>query len=127
MLKAFSTSKFVRKLIFSFSALVVLLPISAQGQSSPDSAKFNQNTSVLNDFGFDSAADLQNIGSLLVPLPVLLRQESDFSSARPTPLIINVFIGLCVGSYQERQKQQRLHESEGIAIYGSGSRCPGDP
>lgn len=128
MLKAFSASKFVRRLIFSFSALVVLVPISAQGQSLPDSARFNQNTSVLNDFGLDSAADLQNIGNSVEPLPVIDRQELNFSPARPTPLlIINVPPISCVGSYQERQEQQRLHESEGIAIYGSGSKCPGDP
>lgn len=82
---------------------------------------------VLNDFGLDSAADLENIGNSVEPLPVLRRQESDFSPARPTPLIINVPTGLCIGSYQERQEQQRLYESEGIAIYGPGSKCPGDP
>ena len=61
MLKAFSASKFVRRLIYYFSVLVVLLPTSAQGQSLPDSSRFNQNTSVLNDFGLDSTADLENI------------------------------------------------------------------
>lgn len=127
MLKAFSASKFVRRLIYYFSVLVVLLPTSAQGQSLPDSSRFNQNTSVLNDFGLDSTADLENIGNSVEPLPVLNRQELDFSPARPTPLIINAPVGLCIGSYQERQGQQRLHESEGIAIYGSGSKCPGDP
>jgi len=127
MLKAFSASKFVKRLIFYFSALVVLVPISAQGQSLPNSARFNQSTSVLNDFGLDSAADLENIGNSVEPLPVVDRQELDFSPTRPTPLIINAPIGLCIGSYQERQKQQRLHESEGIAIYRPSSKCPSDP
>lgn len=127
MLKAFCASKIVRGLIFPFSALVVLVPISAQGQPLLDSARFNQSTSVLNDFGLDSAADLENIGNSVEPLPVLRRQESDFSPARPTPLTINVLIGLCMGSYQERQKQQRLHEGEGFATYGADSKCPGDP
>ena len=128
MLKAISASKFVRKLIFSFSALVVLLPISTNGQPLPDSARFNQNTSVLKDFGLDNAADSENIGNSVEPLPVLRRQELNFSPARPTPLlIINVPPISCIGSYQERQKQQRLHESEGIAIYESGSKCSGDP
>ena len=128
MLKAVSASKFVRKLIFSFSALVVLLPISTNGQPLPDSARFNQNTSVLNDFGLDSAADLENIGNSVEPIPELRRQESDFSPARPTPLLrINVPLISCDVSYQERQEQQRRHESEGIAIYESGSKCPGDP
>ena len=45
----------------AFSALVVLVPISAKGQPSPDSARFNQNTSVLKNFGLDSAADLENM------------------------------------------------------------------
>ena len=127
MLKAVSASKFVRKLIFSSSALVVLLPISTNGQPLPDSARFNQNTSVLSDFGLDSAADLENIGNSVEPLPELRRQESDFSPARPTPLTIDVPIGLCMGSYQDRQEQQRLHESKGFATYGAGSKCPGDP
>ncbi len=129
MLKAFSASKFVRRLIYSFSALVVLLPISAKGQPSPDSARFNQNTSVLNDFGLDSAADLRNIGNSVEPLPVLDRQESNFSPARPTPLlIINVPPISCVGSDRERQEQRRLYESEHTTtIYGPGSKCPSDP
>ena len=127
MLKAISASKFVRKLIFSFSALVVLLPISTNGQPLPDSAKFNQNTSVLSDFGLDSAADLENIGNSVEPLPVLRRQESDFSPARPTLLTIDVPIGLCMGSYQDRQEQQRLRESKGFTTYGPNSKCPGDP
>ena len=127
MLKAVSASKFVRKLIFS-SALVVLLPISTSGQPLPDSARFNQNTRVLSDFGLDSAADLENIGNSVEPIPELRRQESDFSPARPTPLLrINVPLISCDVSYQERQEQQRRHESEGIAIYESGSKCPGDP
>ena len=105
MLKAISASKFVRKLIFSFSALVVLLPISTNGQPLPDSARFNQNTSVLKDFGLDSAADLENIGNSVEPLPKLRRQESDFLPARPTPLTIDVPIGLCMGSYQDRQEE----------------------
>ena len=70
MLKAVSASKFVRKLIFS-SALVVLLPISTSGQPLPDSARFNQNTRVLSDFGLDSAADLENIGNSVEPIPEL--------------------------------------------------------
>ena len=127
MLKAISASKFVRKLIFSFSALVVLLPISTNGQPLPDSARFNQNTSVLKDFGLDSAADLENIGNSVEPLPKLRRQESDFLPARPTPLTIDVPIGLCMGSYQDRQEEQRLRESKGFTTYGPGSKCPGDP
>lgn len=128
MLKAVSASKFVRKLIFSFSALVVLLPTSTNGQPLPDSARFNQNTSVLNDFGLDSAADLQNIGNSVEPLSGLRRQELNFSPARPTPLLrITAPLISCDVSYQERQEQQRRHESEGIAIYESGSKCPGDP
>ncbi len=127
MLKAVSVSKFVRKLIFSSSALVVLLPISTSGQPLPDSARFNQNTKVLSDFGLDSAADLENIGNSVEPIPVIRRQESDFSPARPTPFTIDVPIGLCMGSYQNRQEEQRLHESEGFATYGPGSKCPGDP
>ena len=127
MLKAISASKFVRKLIFSFSALVVLLPISTNGQPLPDSARFNQNTSVLKDFGLDSAADLENIGNSVEPLPKLRRQESDFLPARPTPLTIDVPIGLCMGSYQDRQEEQRLLESKGFTTYGPKSKCPGDP
>ena len=127
MLKAISASKFVRKLIFSFSALVVLLSISTNGQPLPDSARFNQNTSVLKDFGLDSAADLENIGNSVEPLPKLRRQESDFLPARLTPLTIDVPIGLCMGSYQDRQEEQRLRESKGFTTYGPKSKCPGDP
>ncbi len=128
MLKAVSASKFVRKLIFSSSALVVLLPISTNGQHLPDSTRFNQNTSVLSDFGLDSAADLENIGNSVEPIPELRRQESDFSPARrPTSFTIDVPIGLCMGSYQDRQEQQRLRESKGFATYGPNSKCPGDP
>ncbi len=94
-----------------------ILPISAKGQPSPDSATFNQNTSVLNDFGLDSAADLENIGNSVEPLPVLRRQELNFSPARPTPLlIINVPPISCVGSYQGVDKREAVTKLDFVAM-----------
>ena len=94
MLKAFSASKFVRRLIYYFSVLVVLLPTSAQGQSLPDSSRFNQNTSVLNDFGLDSTADLENIGNSVEPLPVLDCQEWGYLY-KPSKKVIKDFDLVC--------------------------------
>ncbi len=115
MLKAFSSSKFVKRLIPSLSALVVLVPISAQGQ---------QNTSVINGVVSDS----KNVLNSIEP-----HREIDFRSldslllpSQPTPLLkINAPM-LCFSSVQERAEEQKRDESEGI-IWGPGSKCPNEP
>ncbi len=117
MLKAFSSSKFVKRLIPSLSALVVLVPIGAQGQ---------QNTSVINKVGSDSAADFKNVADSIEPHQEINFRKLDLLPSQPTPLFeINVPM-LCFSSAQERAEEQKRDESEGI-IWGTGSKCPNKP
>lgn len=129
MLKA--SSKFVIGLIHSFSALVLLVPINAQGQTKPIfSPTFSQNTSVKNDVGLNSAADSKNTVNSIEPHQEIDFQKLYFLPSRPRPLLkINVPTGLCLDSAQDRaEEQKRFENSENSNIVmGSGSKCPNDP
>lgn len=118
MLKTFSFSKFVKGLIPSFSALVLLVPISAQGQ---------QNTSVINKVGSDSAVDFKNVADSIEPHQEINFRKLDLPPSQPTPLLrFNVPIGLCFGSAQNRAETQQRFESRGITL-GTESKCPNEP
>lgn len=77
MLKVFF-SKFAIGLIPSFSALVLLVPISAQGQ---------QNTRVINSVSSDSAADFKNVVDSIEPHQKIDFRKLNLPPSHPTPLL----------------------------------------